>query len=152
MKEKHEKNYITPGPFSINCKTCNRVLKAKEVYRCIYCDVIICEECMEHGLCIDHYQLLNDHDKHLFIKKYRSKRNYVIPAAIFWVLLMVTYIFLEFNIDFGLGIGFTITLVAIEALGGIIFLNEALTLRLVIASILILGGIIIAILAGQRKN
>lgn len=38
------------------------------------------------------------------------------------------------------------------AVGGIIFLNEALTLRLVIASVLILGGIIIAILAGQRKN
>lgn len=39
----------------------------------------------------------------------------------------------------------------ITALGGIIFLGEALTLRLTLASIAILGGVALAIFENQRK-
>jgi drug/metabolite transporter (DMT)-like permease len=40
----------------------------------------------------------------------------------------------------------------IAALGGIIFLGETVTLRLVLASIAILGGIALVILEKQRAN
>jgi drug/metabolite transporter (DMT)-like permease len=40
----------------------------------------------------------------------------------------------------------------IAALGGILFLNETLTLNLIIASVAILGGIAIVILEKQRAT
>jgi drug/metabolite transporter (DMT)-like permease len=40
----------------------------------------------------------------------------------------------------------------IAALGGIVFLGESITLRLVLASIAILGGIALVILEKQRTN
>jgi hypothetical protein len=129
MNEKNKKNQITPGPFSITCKICKKVLRPKEVNRCLYCDNVICNECMKYGLCTDHYHILNDHDKQIFKRNYRSRRNYIIPAIIFMGLLVVSYIFLEFNLDFGLGIWFTISLAAIEVLGAIIFMIFSLIQR-----------------------
>ncbi|GGF36105.1 hypothetical protein GCM10011321_28900 [Youhaiella tibetensis] len=45
-----------------------------------------------------------------------------------------------------------LTVPAIAALGGVVLLGEALTPRLLIASVAILGGVALAVVAGQRRK
>ncbi|MHA1112769.1 MAG: hypothetical protein ACTSRE_16900 [Promethearchaeota archaeon] len=116
------KNRITPGPFSTVCKICSTELKPKDSHRCLYCDKLICKECMEYGICSDHYQVLEESDKLIFNKKYRSNKNYVLYVIILMVVAFVPYLFLQFDIDFGLGLWFYIGIIALEVSGGVLFL------------------------------
>ena len=82
------------GPQKHQCTICNKeLIHPYTIRRCQYCSKIVCKQCLEYGLCPEHYQVLNDQDKKIFKKKYRPPGFYrgfstilIFIFFVFWVI------------------------------------------------------------------
>ena len=82
-------------PQKYQCTTCNKeLIHPYTIRRCQYCSKIFCKECLEYGLCSEHYQVLNDQDKKIFKKKYRPPSIYRrFSTIVLFIFLGIVIIF-----------------------------------------------------------
>ena len=74
------------GPYF--CSLCHeQIHKPQNIRRCQYCKEIVCKKCLTHGLCPEHFELLDDNDKEFFKKNYKDVNYYAWMAFPFMLIL-----------------------------------------------------------------
>ncbi|MHA1453457.1 MAG: hypothetical protein ACTSRD_11415 [Promethearchaeota archaeon] len=87
------------GPQKHQCTICNKELNHPySIRRCQYFSKILCKQCLEYGLCSEHYQVLNDQDKEFFKKKYRPPGFYHGFSTILIFIFLGLYVIFKLNI------------------------------------------------------
>ena len=81
------------------CTHCKKeITSAYAIRRCLKYNEILCKDCLKYGLCPEHFEELNECDKQIFKKKYRSPNYYAWIALVIIPLILVPYFFIKLDL------------------------------------------------------